>query len=73
MIHLLQRTVVAAFMWCTLVWVLTMVLLVDGVEGNRMRFSTEPYLYLLTLWIAGNAIQRAMERAGPMFSRPLNR
>lgn len=41
---------VAAFMLYCIVWVLSMVIFVDGNEGNRMRFSTEPYLIVLAFW-----------------------
>lgn len=40
----------------TIAWVLAMVLFVDGREGNRMRFSTEPFLVIAVFWACGGAI-----------------
>jgi len=40
----------ATFMLLCVVWVLMMILCVDGVEGNRMRTSTEPFLIILVFW-----------------------
>lgn len=40
----------ALFMLFCVVWVLTATLLIDGSEANRIRFSTEPYLFLLAFW-----------------------
>ena len=34
-------------------WVLALVLFVDGPEGNRVRYSTEPYLFLVVGWLLG--------------------
>ncbi len=45
------RARTAAFMLLSILWVLTMVLFVDGMEGNRMRFSTEPFLFILLFWM----------------------
>ena len=45
----------AAFMLACFLWVLLMVLLIDGIEGNRMRISTEPFLWLLLIWAARSA------------------
>jgi hypothetical protein len=42
---------VAIFMLLPVLWVLAMVLLVDGEESNRMRLSTEPYTLLLAMWV----------------------
>ncbi len=42
---------VATFMLYTVLWVLAMILLVDGNEANRIRTSTEPYLLLLFFWM----------------------
>ncbi|HEX3531453.1 MAG TPA: hypothetical protein VH988_30710 [Thermoanaerobaculia bacterium] len=39
-----------AFLLAAILWVLAMVLLVDGREGNRIRFSTQPLLYLAVAW-----------------------
>jgi hypothetical protein len=43
-----ERT--SAMMFFTILWVLALVLFVDGPEGNRVRFSTEPYLFLIAGW-----------------------
>lgn len=40
----------AALLLCAVVWVLAMVLFVDGREGNRMRFSTQPLLLAAVAW-----------------------
>jgi hypothetical protein len=45
------RARVALLMLYCILWVLAMVLFVDGLEGNRMRFSTLPYLLVLFFWI----------------------
>jgi hypothetical protein len=44
-----ERTVI--IMLSSVLWVLALVLFVDGPEGNRVRFSTEPYLFLLAGWL----------------------
>ncbi|MBI3735575.1 hypothetical protein HY256_03570 [Candidatus Sumerlaeota bacterium] len=41
----------AAFLLGCILLVTAMILLVDGREGNRMRFSTEPYLICLVFWL----------------------
>ncbi len=41
----------AAFLLFCIFWVLAMILFVDGREGNRIRFSTEPYLITLFFWV----------------------
>lgn len=41
-----------------ILWVLAMVLLVDGREGNRMRFSTEAYMVWLGFWLADGILNR---------------
>ena len=46
-----DRTV--ALMLFSIAWVLAMVLFVDGPEGNRVRFSTEPFLFLVVGWLVG--------------------
>jgi hypothetical protein len=46
-----ERTVVV--MIFSTLWVLALVIFVDGPEGNRVRFSTEPYLFLVLGWLAG--------------------
>ena len=42
-------------------WVLAMIVFVDGPEGNRVRFSTEPLLFLVAGWLTGG---KASGRAG---------
>ena len=44
-----ERTI--AIMFFTILWVLALVLFVDGPEGNRVRFSTEPYLFMMLGWL----------------------
>jgi len=41
----------AAFMLYCILWVLLMTLLVNGFEGNRYRFPTEPYTLILAGWV----------------------
>lgn len=43
-------------------WVLAMVLFVDGREGNRLRFPTDPFIILLALW--GLSLVRDLPRPG---------
>jgi hypothetical protein len=40
----------AAFLLFSVVWVLAMVLVVEGSEGNRIRFSTQPLLLVAVAW-----------------------
>jgi hypothetical protein len=40
----------AAFLLFAVLWVLAMVLLVEGSEGNRIRFSTQPLLLVAVAW-----------------------
>jgi hypothetical protein len=47
----------AALMLFCVLWVLGMALFVDGAEGNRMRFCTQPFLLLL----AGRVLDRLLE------------
>ena len=47
-----ERTVVV--MLYTILWVFALVVLVDGPEGNRVRFCTEPYLFLMVGWLLGH-------------------
>jgi hypothetical protein len=47
-----ERTVVV--MLFSILWVLALVVFVDGPEGNRVRFSTEPYLFLVIGWLVGD-------------------
>jgi len=46
-----EKTVIS--MLLSICWVLALVLFVDGPEGNRVRFSTEPYFFLLLGWLLG--------------------
>jgi hypothetical protein len=48
------ETAAAIFMLYNVLWVLAMVLLIDGFEGNRMRFATQPFLFILTGWVLSN-------------------
>ena len=45
--------VVVTYLLLSVVWVLAMILLVDGLEGNRIRFSSDPLLWLLIAWALG--------------------
>ncbi len=45
-----RRARLALVMFLTVLWVIAMILFIDGTEGNRIRFSTEPFLWLLALW-----------------------
>ncbi len=40
-----------ALIWFSFVWVLFMVLFVDGIEGNRMRFPAEPFFWVMVAWL----------------------
>ncbi|HSN92385.1 MAG TPA: hypothetical protein VLS93_14230 [Anaeromyxobacteraceae bacterium] len=44
-------------------WVLAMVVLVDGAEGNRVRYPTMPLLLLCAGWAASEAVTRMRSRA----------
>jgi hypothetical protein len=55
-----ERTV--AVMFFTVLWVLALVVFVDGPEGNRVRFSTEPYLFLMAGWTASAVLDFRHER-----------
>jgi hypothetical protein len=63
-----HRAVLVAAMLACIAWVTAMVLFVDGTEGNRIRFSTEPFLLLLLGWLVGSRGSRrgtgAPESAG---------
>jgi hypothetical protein len=41
-----DRPVALAFMAFSVVWVLLLCCFVDGYEGNRMRYSTEAFLFI---------------------------
>jgi|CXWL01.1.fsa_nt_gi hypothetical protein len=43
----------AAYLLAAVLWVLLMILLVDGREGGRMRFSSQPLLYVALAWSLG--------------------
>ena len=47
-----ERAIVV--MLFAILWVLALVIFVDGPEGNRVRFSTEPYLFLVAGWLMGS-------------------
>ena len=51
-------------MLLSIAWVLALVLFVDGPEGNRVRFSTEPYLFLVAGWLLGRMPAGRMEPTG---------
>jgi hypothetical protein len=55
-----ERT--SAMMLFTVLWVLALVVFVDGPEGNRVRFSTEPYLFLMAGWTASAILDFRAER-----------
>jgi uncharacterized protein (TIGR03382 family) len=59
-----DRTVV--LMLLSILWVLALVLLVDGPEGNRVRYSTEPFLLLVAGWLLGSprSARAGVEAAG---------
>ncbi len=57
-----RATAVATFLLTAVLWVLLLCLLVDGGEGNRMRFSTEPLLWTAAAW----ASRRRAEAAEPI-------
>jgi hypothetical protein len=46
-----SETKTAALMMYCIVWVLAMALFIDGYESNRMRFSTEPFIFILAGWL----------------------
>jgi hypothetical protein len=56
-----ERTV--AVMLLSIGWVLALVLFVDGPEGNRVRYCTEPYLFLVAGWVVGGARPSGVVRA----------
>ncbi len=41
----------AALLLLSILWVLFLIMFVDGDEGNRIRFSTEPLIVLLLAWV----------------------
>jgi len=49
----------------SVVWVLALVLLVDGPEGNRVRFSTEPFLFIMAGWLTGRPTARPADAPSP--------
>ena len=48
----------ALFMLFCVVWVLAMVIFVDGREGARMRFSTQPFTWMLSVWAVSGLFKR---------------
>ncbi len=59
-----ERTIV--MMLFSILWVLALVLFVDGPEGNRVRFSTEPYLFVTIGWLFGGNAKRRMAANSPL-------
>jgi hypothetical protein len=57
-----DRTVVV--MLLSILWVLALVLFVDGPEGNRVRYSTEPFLFLTAGWLLGGRSAAPSPAAG---------
>jgi hypothetical protein len=57
-----ERTI--AVLLLSIGWVLALVLFVDGPEGNRVRFCTEPYLFLVAGWLIGGGAWK-VPPAGP--------
>ena len=51
-----ERTI--AVMLISILWALALVLFVDGPEGNRVRFSTEPYLFLILGWLVSSTVRQ---------------
>lgn len=51
------RARAGAFVLGTVAWVFLMCLLVDGNEGNRIRFSTETYVALLAGWLISRGLE----------------
>jgi hypothetical protein len=45
-------------MLISVLWVLALAVFVDGPEGNRVRFSTEPYLFIVIVWLLGDQRRR---------------
>jgi hypothetical protein len=65
---------VAAVLWSQAVWVVAMVLLVDGTEANRIRFSTEPGLILLVGWVVASSRATGRRHArAPVTRTPVGR
>jgi hypothetical protein len=62
-----DRTVV--LMLFSIAWVLAMVLFVDGPEGNRVRFSTEPFLFLVAGWLVGGRSSGGADGKGVQAAR----
>jgi hypothetical protein len=52
---------VTLILFCVL-WVTVMVLFIDGAEGNRMRFSTEPFTFLLAFWLLAGIRWKASDQ-----------
>ncbi|MED5262315.1 MAG: hypothetical protein VX574_07970 [Myxococcota bacterium] len=45
-----EESSTALFLLFCVLWVLVTTLLIDGSEANRLRFSTEPYFFILAFW-----------------------
>lgn len=54
----------AGFLLYCAFWVLAIMLLVDGDEGNRIRTSTEPYLIVLAFWVGPELLRPILSRVG---------
>ncbi len=46
-----KEALFVAFLLSIILWVFLLVLLVDGEEGNRIRYPTTPLIFLLLLWL----------------------
>lgn len=49
------RARLALCMYYCIAWVTLLVIVVDGLEGNRLRFSTIPFLIILGFWLLPGA------------------
>lgn len=65
------QTRAAAYMLFCILWVLAMTLFIDGAEGNRLRFSTEPFLFVLVFWLISPP-KRAAHAGNDRLSHALN-
>lgn len=57
---------VVVLLFCAL-WVLALVLFVDGAEGNRMRFSTHPFLLIMAAWLVDRPVGVWVTGLKPVF------
>jgi hypothetical protein len=60
--HVAATRPAVLFLLLSALWVLALVIFVDGAEGNRMRISTEPLWWLAAVWATAIVTQR--NRAG---------